>query len=36
MPTTKSGTERDIVQPIAREEARAAFLEECMKHMGSV
>ena len=36
MPTTKLGSERDIVQPIAREEARAAYLEESMKHMGSV
>ena len=35
-PTPKPGTERDIVQPIAREEARAAYLEERMKHMGSV
>ena len=28
--------ERDIVQPIASEEARAAYLEECMKNMGGV
>ena len=28
--------ERDILQPIASEEARAAYLEECMKNMGSV
>ena len=34
--TTKPRTERDIMQPIAREEANAAYLEECMKHMGSV
>ena len=34
MPTTEP--ERDIVQPIASEEARAAYLEECMKNMGGV
>ena len=28
--------ERDIVQPIASEEARAAYLEEHMKNMGGV
>ena len=30
------GPERDIVQPIASEGARAAYLEECMKNIGSV
>ena len=34
--TSKTNTERDIVQPISREEARAAYLEECMKNMGGV
>ena len=36
IPTTKPGTERDIVQPIASEEARAAYLEEHMKNMGVI
>ena len=36
IPTTKPGLERDIVQPISSEEARAAYLEEHMKHMGGV
>ena len=36
IPTTKPGTERDIVQPIASEEARAAYLEECVKNMGGI
>ena len=34
MPTMRS--ERDIVQPIASEEARAAYLEKCMKNIGGV
>ena len=34
MPTMEP--ERDIIQPIASEEARAAYLEECMKNMGGV
>ena len=34
MPTM--GPERDIVQPIASEEARAAYLEESMKNIGGV
>ena len=34
MPTVEP--ERDIVQPIASEEARAAYLEERMKNIGSV
>ena len=34
MPTV--GPERDILQPIASGEARAAYLEECMKNIGSV
>ena len=34
MPTMEP--ERDIVQPIASEEARAAYLEERMKNMGGV
>ena len=34
--TTKPGLERDIMQPIASEEARAVYLEECMKNMGGV
>ena len=34
MPTV--GPERDILQPIASEEARAAYLEERMKNIGSV
>ena len=34
MPTMEP--ERDIVQPIASEEARAAFLEERMKNMGGI
>ena len=34
MPTMEP--ERDILQPLASEEARAAYLEECMKNMGSV
>ena len=34
IPTMES--ERDIVQPIASEEARAAYLEECMKNIGGV
>ena len=34
MPTMRS--ERDIVQPIASEEARAAYLEERMKNIGGV
>ena len=34
MPTLEP--ERDIIQPIASEEARAAYLEECMKNMGGV
>ena len=36
VPTSKPGTERDIVQPISSEEARAAYLEECIKNMGGV
>ena len=36
IPTTKLGTERNIAQPIASEEARTAYLEECMKNMGGV
>ena len=36
IPTSKLGTEGDIVQPISSEEARAAYLEECMKNMGGV
>ena len=36
MPTMELGPERDIVQPIASEEARAAYLEERMKNMGGV
>ena len=31
IPTSKPGTERDIVQPISSEEAGAAYLEEHMK-----
>ena len=34
MPTMEP--ERDIVQPIASEEARAAYLEEHMKNMGGI
>ena len=34
MPTMEP--ERDIAQPIASEEARAAYLEEHMKNMGGV
>ena len=34
MPTVEPG--RDIVQPIASEEARAAYLEERMKNIGGV
>ena len=34
MPTMEP--ERDIVQPIASEEARAAYLKERMKNMGGV
>ena len=34
MPTSE--LERDIVQPIASEEARAAYFEECMKNMSGV
>ena len=34
MPTLEP--ERDIIQPIASEEARAAYFEECMKNMGGV
>ena len=34
IPTVKS--ERDIVQPMASKEARAAYLEECMKNIGGV
>ena len=34
MPTL--GPERDILQPIASKEARAAYLEERMKNIGSV
>ena len=30
------GPERDIVQPIASEGARAAYLEDCMKNRGGV
>ena len=36
IPTSKPGTERDIVQPISSEEARAAYLEERMKNMGGM
>ena len=36
IPMPKPGTERDIVQPISSEEARAAYLEERMKHMDSI
>ena len=36
IPTSKPGTERDILQPISSEEARATYLEECMKNMGGV
>ena len=34
MPTLEP--ERDILQPIASEGARAAYFEECMKNMGGV
>ena len=34
MPTL--GPERDIIQPIASGEARAAYFEECMKNIGGV
>ena len=36
IPTSKPGTERDILQLISSEEARAAYLEEHKKHMGGV
>ena len=36
IPTSKPGAERDIVQPISSEGARAAYLEEHMKNMGGV
>ena len=36
VPVTRSGTERDIVQPISSEEARAKYLERQMKGMDSV
>ena len=36
IPTTNPETERDIVHPIASEEARAAYLEEHMKTIGGV
>ena len=36
MPTSKPGTERDILQPISSEEARTAYLEGRMKNMGGV
>ena len=36
IPTSTPGTERDIVQPISSEEARAAYLEERMKNLGGV
>ena len=36
IPTSKPGAEGDILQPISSEEARAAYLEERMKNMGSV
>ena len=36
VPISKPGTKRDIVQPISSEEARAAYLEECMKNISSV
>ena len=34
MPTSKPGTERDILQPISSEEGRTAYLEGCMKNIG--
>ena len=36
IPTSKPGTERDILQPISSEKARATYLEECMKNIGGV
>ena len=36
IPTSKPGTERDIMQPICSEEVRAAYLEECMENIGGV
>ena len=36
IPVTKTITERDIVQPMSSEKARAAYLENQMKDMSSV
>ena len=36
IPVTKQNTERDIVQPMSSERARAAYLENQMKDMSSV
>ena len=36
VPVTRTSTERDIVQPISSEEARARYLERQMKGMDSV
>ena len=36
VPITRISTEKDIVQPISSEEARARYLERQMKNMGSV
>ena len=36
VPTTRTGTERDIIQPISSEDARARYLEKQMKGMDSV
>ena len=36
IPMTKTVTERDIVQPMSSEEARAAYFENQMKNMSGV